>query len=92
MPVSEGGLGIINPIVDLLTVRENVDEEPSERFVKRMKEDLAAYQVAESRWLGGAGVAESTSRWLGAVERNDEGFMPFEEYMLGRERESERRP
>jgi hypothetical protein len=79
MPVSEGGLGIINPIVDLLTVRENVDEEPSGAFAKRMKEDQVAYLAAEARWLGGA-------EWLGSAGvSTDETFMPFSEYILGRE-------
>jgi hypothetical protein len=73
MPVSEGGLGVINPIVDLLTVRDNVDKEPSEAFAERIQKDFVAYKSAEGAWLGGAG------------EGTDKSFMSFEEYILGRE-------
>ena len=73
MPVSEGGLGVINPIVDLLTVRDNVDEEPSEAFAEQIQKDFVAYKSAEGAWLGGAG------------EGTDKTFMPFDEYILGRE-------
>jgi hypothetical protein len=73
MPVSEGGLGVINPIVDLLTVRDDVDEEPSEAFAERIQKDFVAYKSAEGAWLGGAG------------EGTEKTFMPFDEYILCRE-------
>ena len=73
MPASEGGLGVINPIGDLLTVCENLDDNPSEAFRHRMGEDLVAYQAAEAAWLSG--------NWGGTNTR----FISFEQYILGRE-------
>jgi hypothetical protein len=76
MPESEGGLGVVNPIVDLLTVRDDVEEEPSETFTEQMSKDLDTYRAAEAAWL------RADDDWL---EGSDKSFMPFDEYILGRE-------
>jgi hypothetical protein len=72
-PVSEGGLGVINPIMDLLTVHDEVDKEPSKAFAEQIQKDFVAYKSAEGVWLGDAG------------EGTDKTFMPFNKYILGRE-------
>lgn len=73
IPAAEGGLGVVNPIVDLLTVRKDLPDDPSDAFRVQMKQDLVVYQSLESSWLSGAG------------EGSDKNFIPFEEYILGRE-------
>ena len=53
MPVSQSSVGVVNPVEDLLTLRENVDNDPSAALNKRMTEDLGTYQAADAEWLGG---------------------------------------
>lgn len=76
MPVAQGGLGVVDPIVDILTVRANVKEKPEEEFQECMKEDENTYSVYKASWLGGAG------------EGTELDFMPWDEYVLGRETKS----
>lgn len=73
IPSSEGGLGIVNPIVDLLTVRDNIADTPTEEFTALITQDSVSYKNAEDSWLAGAG------------ESTDKSFMPFSEYILGRQ-------
>jgi hypothetical protein len=54
MPVSEGGLGIINPIMDLLTVCDNVDEEPSKAFAEWIQKILLHINLQRVHGLGEA--------------------------------------
>lgn len=74
LPVSEGGLEVVNPIVSLLTVRDGLNwTVPGTEFTKRMERDVEEYDAAQLRWLNGVGDGKS------------ETFMSFEEFILGRE-------
>lgn len=76
-PVSEGGLEIVNPIMHLLTIRDSLASYPDKQFLDCMDEDKSKYGQAKADWVNGAGTRN---------EHNPESnFMPFEEYVLGRE-------
>ena len=57
IPIAEGGLGIVNPIVNLLTVRPSFEGTfaPEEAFEKCKVRDKDLYEGAKTRWLAGEG-------------------------------------
>jgi hypothetical protein len=71
MPVSEGGLGVSNPIIDTLVVRDSIQTyNPSMEFLFRKDQDLKVYEIAKERW---------------EAEGEDEECMSWEEYLGGQE-------
>jgi hypothetical protein len=73
LPISEGGLEIVNPIIDVLTVRPSLVQGPTVAFSQRKKTDEEDYDKAEEVWKAGGG--EGTS----------DTFMSWDEFVLGRE-------
>lgn len=73
IPVSEGGLEIVNPIIDILTVRPSLAQDPVVAFSQRKKADEEDYNEAREVWRTGGG------------EGNSDTFMSWDEFVLGRE-------
>lgn len=73
IPVSEGGLEIVNPIIDVLAVRLSLVQDPVVAFSQRKKTDEEDYSKAEEVWRAGGG------------EGNSDAFMSWDEFVLGRE-------
>ncbi len=74
LPISKGGLEIVNPIVSLMTVRDHLrNASPETNFVTLTSNDQHTYQAAKEAWLSGQGEGKSDT------------FMSFEENVLGRE-------
>ncbi|KAF9022947.1 hypothetical protein BDZ89DRAFT_1018497 [Hymenopellis radicata] len=74
LPISKGGLEIVNPIVSLMTVRDHLRHaKPETNFITLMNNDKYNYETAKEAWLSGQGEGKSDT------------FMSFEEYVLGRE-------
>lgn len=73
LPISEGGLEIVNPIINILTVRPSLVQDPSVAFSERKKTDEEDYSKAEEVWRSGGG------------EGNSDTFMSWDEFILGRE-------
>ena len=73
LPISEGGLEIVNPIIDILTVRASLVQDPTVAFSQRKQTDEADYNKAEEVWRTGGG------------EGNSDTFMSWDEFVLGRE-------
>ena len=73
LPISEGGLEIVNPIIDILTVQASLVRDPAVAFSQRKQTDEEDYNKAEELWRTGGG------------EGNYDTFMSWEEFVLGRE-------
>jgi hypothetical protein len=73
LPISEGGLEIVNPIIGILTVRPSLVQDPTVAFSERRKTDEVDYSKAEEVWRAGGGDGSSDT------------FMPWAEFVLGRE-------
>jgi len=73
LPISEGGLEIVNPIIDVLTVRDSLVQDPTVTFSQRKRADEDDYRKAEDIWRAGGG------------EGNSDTFMSWDEFVLGRE-------
>jgi hypothetical protein len=73
LSISEGGLAIVNPIVDTLTVRASLVRDPTVAFSQRKQADEEDFNKAEEVWKAGGG------------EGNSDTFMSWDEFVLGRE-------
>lgn len=73
LSISEGGLAIVNPIIDILTVRASLVRDPTVAFSQRRKVDEEEFKKAEEVWRAGGG------------EGNSDTFMSWDEFVLGRE-------
>jgi len=73
LPISEGGLEVVNPIIDILTVRPSLVQDPIVAFSQRQKTDAEDYSKAEDVWRAGGGDGSSDT------------FMSWDEFVLGRE-------
>jgi hypothetical protein len=73
-PISRGGLEVWNPIVDFLSVRDNLEEQPN-TFFKLMEDDPKQYARLFSTWKSGSGSSSSAAA----------KFLTYPEYIEGRE-------
>lgn len=74
LPTASGGLGVVNPIVDVLVTRRALSVPPSEKLARRMRDDKVEYDGKRDAW--------HTASTAGG---GPDDFMPWEEYILGRE-------
>lgn len=73
-PISRGGLEVWNPIIDFLSVRNNLKEQPN-TFFALMEEDVKEYGRLFAEWKSG----ESSSNSVAGE------FLTFQQYIDGRE-------
>lgn len=73
LSISEGGLEIVNPIINILTVQESLVRDPTVAFSQRKQADKEEFNKAEEAWRAGGG------------EGNYDTFMSWDEFVLGRE-------
>jgi len=73
-PISRGGLEVWNPVVDFLSVRDNLKEQPN-TFFELMEEDVKEYTRLFSLWKSGEGSSNSAVK----------GFLTYSQYVEGRE-------
>ncbi|KIY70981.1 hypothetical protein CYLTODRAFT_346790 [Cylindrobasidium torrendii FP15055 ss-10] len=74
LPVSQGGLQVVNPIISLLTVRADLESvNPAGEFAMMMDQDQDMYAVAKNNWLNNS------------TAKGETFDISFEEYSLGRE-------
>jgi hypothetical protein len=73
-PISRGGLEVWNPIVDFLSVRNNLKVEPNP-FTELQEEDRKEYQRLFTAWNSGEGSSNNSAK----------SFLSFEQYVEGRE-------
>ncbi|KIK58068.1 hypothetical protein GYMLUDRAFT_202910 [Collybiopsis luxurians FD-317 M1] len=81
-PVSEGGLEVLNPVIQLLMMREYLVPEPDKQFKLRMDVDRNKYEQAKTDWMNGLQGDDTKEVDL---DESKKMFMSFEEYILGRE-------
>ncbi|EJD41257.1 hypothetical protein AURDEDRAFT_186615 [Auricularia subglabra TFB-10046 SS5] len=74
LPTAAGGLGVVNPIIDILVTRKALSSPPSETIADRMRNDKIEYDGKWDAWH-----AASTA------SGGSDDFMTWEEYILGRE-------
>ena len=72
-PISRGGLEVRNPIVDFLSVRNNLKVQPNP-FFTLMEDDVKEHIRLFSAWRLGADSSNSSTK-----------FLPFSRYIEGRE-------
>ena len=72
-PISRGGLEVWNPIIDFLSVRDDLKVEPN-TFFALMEEDEKEYTRLLSLWKAGDNCSNPTT-----------GFLPYSQYIEGRE-------
>lgn len=75
-PVELGGLGLLNPYVRLLSMRENIKQTPQRRLQKASLEDEMRYQSAKEKFEKNG----SPSHNLRLKEDTSMQFMSLEEY------------
>lgn len=73
-PISRGGLEVWNPIVDFLSVRNNLKVQPN-TFFELMEEDKKEYWRLFTAWKSGEGSSNSAAK----------RFLTLEQYVEGRE-------
>jgi len=73
-PISRGGLEVWNPIVDFLSVRNNLKEQPN-TFFELIEGDVKEYTKLFAAWQSGEGSSNSATR----------GFLTYPQYIEGRE-------
>ena len=73
-PISRGGLEVWNPIVDFLSVRNNLKEQPN-TFFALMEEDEKEYARLLAAWKSGEDSSHSATKQ----------FLTFNHYIEGRE-------
>jgi hypothetical protein len=73
-PISRGGLEVWNPVVDFLSVRDNLKEEPN-TFFASIEEDSKEYTRLHSLWKSGEGLSNIATK----------KFLTYSEYVEGRE-------
>ena len=73
-PISRGGLEVWNPVVDFLSVRDNLKEQPNP-FFALMEDDEKEYARLYSTWKSGASSSNS------AIKK----FLTYPQYVEGRE-------
>lgn len=74
-PVELGGLGLLNPFIRLLAMRENIKQTPRRRISKASLDDEMLYQSAREKYEK-HGSASATTTWPGSHGP----FMSFLEY------------
>jgi hypothetical protein len=89
MPNALGGLGLHNPLVELLALRENIFEDPEKLLLdatendndtyRRKKEE---YETGVKKLTRGRGGHSNTSRW---DQKRPHWNFSFEDYVSGRE-------
>jgi hypothetical protein len=79
-PIDSGGLELRDPLIELIATSD-IEEFPEQRFIEQKnKDDLTAYENLKTTW------EQSTSNGQSYYDSSAKGeFMPFEEYVLGRE-------
>jgi len=73
-PISRGGLEVWNPVVDFLSVRDNLDEQPN-TFIALKEEDVKEYIKLFTAWKSGEGPSNGVTKQ----------FLTFDQYIEGRE-------
>ena len=73
-PVSRGGLEVWNPIVDFLSVRNNLKEQPN-TFFALIEDDVKEYAKLLAAWQSGEGSSNSATK----------KFLTYSQYIEGRE-------
>ena len=73
-PITRGGLEVWNPVVDFLSVRDNLKVQPNTFFALR-DEDVKEYLRLQAAWRSGEGSSNSAAK----------RFLSFERYIEGRE-------
>ena len=73
-PISQGGLEVRNPVINFLSVRGNLKEQPNS-FIELMESDKKEYDRLFSIWKSGAGSSDSVTT----------KFLTYPEYIEGRE-------
>ena len=73
-PISRGGLEVRNPIVDFLSVRDNLKEQPNP-FFALMEGDVKEYVRLFTVWKSGAGSSNNATT----------EFLTYSQYIEGRE-------
>ena len=73
-PTSRGGLEVWNPIVDFLSVRNNLKEEPN-TFYALKEDDEKEYTSLFMAWKSGEGSSNNVTK----------NFLTFDQYIEGRE-------
>ena len=73
-PISCGGLEVWNPVVDFLSVRDNLDEQPN-TFIALKEEDAKEYIKLFTAWKSGEGPSNGVTKQ----------FLTFDQYIEGRE-------
>ncbi|KAJ5097128.1 hypothetical protein N7456_007849 [Penicillium angulare] len=76
-PVELGGLGLLNPFVRLLAMRENIKQNPRKRLERASLDDERAYSRARDKFERDG---PSTSIVLKGSDRSPPPFMSLEEY------------
>ncbi|CAG8288714.1 unnamed protein product [Penicillium salamii] len=75
-PVELGGLGLLNPFIRLLAMRENIKTTPRKLLHKASLEGEVAYEMAKEKFKSNGG-GDSTGV---GIEYGPSDFMSFEEY------------
>ncbi|MCJ1455726.1 hypothetical protein MMC28_006082 [Mycoblastus sanguinarius] len=83
-PIELGGLGLRNPLIPLLLVRDNAFENPMERIDRAFEEEVNHYNQAKKAYDEG-NIKSTTAQIL----KHDEPFMSFDEYTRYREETSD---
>ena len=73
-PISRGGLEVRNPIIDFLSVRNNLKEQPNP-FFTLMEHDMEEHARLFSNWRSGEGSSSSATK----------KFLTYSQYVEGRE-------
>ncbi|KAF7714244.1 Uncharacterized protein PECH_002837 [Penicillium ucsense] len=84
-PVELGGLGLLNPYVRLLAMRENIKQTPQRLLKRALVREEIQYRTYKARYQVRG---PPTAKTIKAKDGQPVTFMPFEEYMQYPERYS----
>jgi hypothetical protein len=77
-PIGTGGLQVHNPLIELLSIRENIVCEPGKVFEEEMEKDVEVYKTLKEKWEA----SNVGPRFVGTIK---EEFVSFEAYIAQRE-------
>jgi len=80
-PISRGGLEVRNPIVDFLSVRNNLKEQPNP-FFALMEDDVKEHIRLFSNWKSGEGSSNSATKKFLTYPRYVEGRARLQQWWL----------
>lgn len=82
-PLSMGGLEVKNPFIPLYILREHINDDPANAFLKVIEKDEETYARCKESWEDGTRVpGPPRPTWA------NEGFISFEEYTRYRQEKS----